>query len=157
MNSGSFKKNVTDKRFANKSLYIYIYIHTHKNTSVNNDSWILYNLNKWRLTFSCFLSFLCCCQCRFKRYIAKQMNSKTEETVPLWCQPAFLTTCLLSLPFSFNVASHKSHDSFFLSFFFTFPFFKDYKKMSELSSSFFLSFSNFVLSFFTLIFTFFID
>ena len=88
-------------------------------------------INRDSFTFS----FPCCCQCRFKRYIAKQMNSKTKETVLLWHQPAFLTTYLLSFPFSFDVASHKLHDSFILSFFFSliFPFFKDYYKKHQRS------------------------
>ena len=66
-------------------------------------------------------------------------------------QPAFLITCLLSFPFSFDVASHKSLDSFFISFFYTliFSFFKDYNKKSQRFHMFFLSsFLSFISSFF---------
>ena len=46
---------------------------------------------------------------------------KDKDTVPLWRQPAFVTNCLLSFFFSFNMASQKSHDfSFFFSFFLCF-------------------------------------
>ena len=41
------------------------------------------SINEDSFTFSHFLSLPCCCQCRFKRYIAKQTNSKTVETIPL--------------------------------------------------------------------------
>ena len=117
------------------------------------------------LPFSPFPCLPCCCQCRFKRYIAKQKNSKTEEIVPLWRQSAFPTTCLLSFPFSFDEASHKSQDSYFLSFFFTliFSFFKDYKKRPRSHLPFLLFFILpfilfcFILSFFTMIFSFFKD
>ena len=61
--------------------------------------------NRNSLAYFFIVSFPCCCQCRFKRYIAKQTNSKTEETVPLLRQPAFPTTSLLSFLFSFDVAS----------------------------------------------------
>ena len=108
-------------------------------------------INGDSLTFSLFLSLPCCCQCRFKRYIPKQTNSKTEETVPFWRQPAFPTTCLLSFLFSFDVASHKSHDLFFLSFFFTLTSFSSKittKNVRDLTFlSFLLSFFYFVLSF----------
>ena len=89
-------------------------------------------INRDSRTFSLFLSLPCCCQCRFKRYRAKQTNSKTEETIPLWRQPAFLTTCLLSFPFFFDMASHKS--KFVLSLFFTWIFSLQ-QKTSEISPS----------------------
>ena len=65
-------------------------------------------------TLSLFLSLPCCCQCRFKRYIAKQTNAKTEETIPLWCQPGFLTNCLLFF-LSLSMWQATNHE-FFLSF-----------------------------------------
>ena len=77
----------------------------------------LWVVNKWRLslTFSLYLSLPCCCQCKFKRYIAKQTNSKTEETIPLWCQPAFLTTCrLFFVSLSMWQATNHMIRSFFL-------------------------------------------
>ena len=73
------------------------------------------------------------------------------------CQPAVttadLTSGLLSFLFSFDVASYKSHDSFFLSFpLQVFFFFKDYNKKRWRSHlrfflSFFLSFISFSLFF----------
>ena len=87
-------------------------------------------INGDSLTFYLFLCLPCCCQCRFQRYIAKQTNSKTEETVPLWHQLAFPTICLLFFPFFLNVANHKLHDSFFLSFFLT-SFFLSWKIITE--------------------------
>ena len=88
------------------------------------------------LSLSVFRFLPCYCQCRLKRYIAKQTNSKTEETILLWGQPAFSTPGLLSFLSPFDVASHKSDDSFFLSFFFftlIFSFFKDYNKIWQRS------------------------
>ena len=110
------------------------------------------------LTLSHFLSPLCWCHCRFKRYIAKETNSKSEETGPLWRQPAFPITCLLSFSFSFDVASHKLHDSFFFYFFLSvflsliFSFFENYNRKRQRSHllfflSLFSSFFYFVLSF----------
>ena len=94
-------------------------------------------INGDSLTFSLFLSLPCCCQCRFKRYTSNPKTSKIEETIPLWRQPSFLTICLLSFHFSFDGASHKSHDSFFLS---VFLFFKDSNKKTAENSPIFLSF-----------------
>ena len=69
------------------------------------------------ISFSLFLSLPCCCQCRFKRYIAKQMNSKTLDIIPLWRHPAFPITYLLSFPFSFDVAAtnHMIRSFFFFT------------------------------------------
>ena len=94
------------------------------------------------------LSLPFCCQCRFKRYIVKQTNSKRKETVLLGHQPAFPTTCMLSFPFSFD---HMIRSFFFFSFFtLIFSFFKDYNKNIKALAfhSFFLStFLSFILFF----------
>ena len=97
----------------------YISLYTRIHPSIMTFEFYIILKNGDDLTFSLFLSLSCCCQYRFKRYIAKQTNLKTEETVPLWHQLAFPTTCLLSFPFFFDLASPRSHDSFFLSFTFS--------------------------------------
>ena len=115
----------------------------HYNTPTNNDVWILYNLKKWWPSLFLFLSLPCGYQCRFKRYIAKQTNSKTEETVPLWRQPAFPTTYLLSFLFfsMWQATNHVIRSSFFALIF---SFFKDYNKnVRDLT---FLSFLHFLSS-----------
>ena len=75
------------------------------------------------------LSLSRCCQCRFKRYIAKQTNSKTEETVPLQQLVCFL---FLSLSM-WQAINHMVSLFFFTLINFSF---KDYnKKTSEISPS----------------------
>ena len=104
------------------------------------------------LSLSLFLSLLCCCQCRFKKYIAKYTDSKTEETVPLWSQPAFPKTGLLSFPFSFDVTGYKSYNSFFfLSLFLSFFDFFSLKVITKSVSH--LTFRSFFLSFFNIMCT----
>ena len=113
---------------------------------INNDCWILYNLKKGRLFH--FLSLPCCCQCRFKIYIAKQTNSNTEETAPLWHQHNFSTTCQLSfLSLSmWQAKNHMIHFSFFIFFTLIFLSLKIISKnFRDLTfRSFFLSFFYFV-------------
>ena len=99
-------------------------------------------------TFSFFLSLPCCCQCWFKRYIAKQTNSRTEETVRDVTLLSRQHVCLLFLSLSMWQATNHIILSFFLSFFLIliFSFFKDYNKKRQRSHlqffflSFFLSF-----------------
>ena len=75
-----------------------------------------------------------------KYYIAKQTNLKIEGTVLLGGQLAFLTTCLLSYPFSFDVASPKSFFLFQFSIFLSLKIIKKDVKVSPSIFSVFLLF-----------------
>ena len=120
---------------------------------------IIWVVNKWR--FSLFLSLPCSCQCRFKRYIAKQTQKLKE---PFLCDVSLLSrplVCFLFLSLSIWQATNHMILSYFL-FYLHFSFFKDYNKnVRDLTfrSSFFLSFflSLIFSYFFTLIFSFFKD
>ena len=107
-------------------------------------------INKDSLTFflSLSLSLPCCYQWRFKRYKAKETNSKTEETVPLCHQPVFPTTCQLS--FLFRCGKPQITWFVLYLFLFHFDFFLSLKITSKNIRD--LTFRSFFLSFFLIFF-----
>ena len=90
-------------------------------------------INGDSLTFYLFLSLPCCCHCRFKRYIAKQTNSKNWRNCSIVTSACFPDNLSDFFSFLFR-CSKRQLTWFFLSFF------KDYNK--NVRDFTFLSFLN---------------
>ena len=134
---------------------IYVIVIKKNNFHARNLKLSMSLINGDCLFFSVYLSPPCCCQYRFKRYIAKQMNAKTDETIVM--SASFPNNLSVFFPFLFRCGKQQItcfFHSFFLSLIF---FFKDYNKNVRYLTirSFFLFsffFLSFFLSFFNLIF-----